>query len=46
MVDNEVRKDVYEDLKSGVVLCNLINAIAPGSVNRISTMNAPFKQMV
>jgi len=31
-------------LKDGSVLCRLINAIEPGSVKKINTMNAPFKQ--
>jgi len=31
-------------LKDGNVLCRLINAIEPGSVKKINTMNAPFKQ--
>jgi len=31
-------------LKDGAVLCQLINAIEPGSVKKINTMNAPFKQ--
>ncbi|XP_023319516.1 calponin-3 isoform X1 [Eurytemora carolleeae] len=31
-------------LKDGSVLCELINAIEPGSVKKINTMNAPFKQ--
>jgi len=40
-------KDQYEFagiLKNGSVLCELINAIEPGSVKKINTMNAPFKQ--
>lgn len=31
-------------LKNGSVLCELINCIEPGSVKKINTMNAPFKQ--
>jgi len=40
-------KDQYEFasvLKNGVVLCELINCIEPGSIKKINTMNAPFKQ--
>lgn len=36
---------VQEWLKSGQVLCHLINAIKPGTVKKVNTMNAPFKQM-
>merc|ERR1712018_581935 len=36
--------DFAEHLKDGAVLCQLINAISPGSVKRINTMKAPFKQ--
>ena len=32
-------------LKSGVVLCNLINALKPGSIKKISTKKMPFMQM-
>ena len=32
-------------LKSGVVLCNLINALKPGSIKNISTKKMPFMQM-
>lgn len=36
----------YEDvLKDGVVLCNLINKIAPGSVNKIQTKGTNFQLM-
>merc|ERR1711937_169217 len=31
-------------LKDGSVLCKLINRLRPGSVKKINTMNAPFKQ--
>jgi len=37
-------EDFYEMLKDGRVLCELINKIKPGSVKKINTMNAPFKQ--
>jgi hypothetical protein len=40
-------KDQYEFasvLKNGAALCELINCIEPGSVKKINTMNAPFKQ--
>ena len=32
-------------LRSGVVLCTLLNALKPGSIKKISTSNMPFKQM-
>jgi len=31
-------------LKNGHLLCELINKLRPGSVKKINTMNAPFKQ--
>jgi hypothetical protein len=31
-------------LKNGHLLCELINKLGPGSVKKINTMNAPFKQ--
>jgi len=33
------------DLKSGVLLCNLINKLHPGKVGKINSGNAPFIQM-
>ena len=32
-------------LRSGVVLCTLLNALKPGSIKKISTSTMPFKQM-
>jgi len=36
---------VAEWLKDGKVLCALVNAIKPGTIKKVNTMNAPFKQM-
>jgi len=37
--------DLQEDLKSGVVLCKLMNKVYPGKVGKISSGSAPFVQM-
>ncbi|CAE7900351.1 unnamed protein product [Symbiodinium necroappetens] len=37
---------VGEWLKSGVVLCNLVNAIQPGLIRTVNQQSVPFKQMV
>merc|ERR1712026_501 len=36
--------DFAEHVKDGVMLCGLINALQPGSVKKINTLKAPFKQ--
>ena len=36
---------LQEELKNGLVLCNLINCIKPGLVGKPSTSKMPFKQM-
>jgi len=36
--------DFGQALKDGKALCNLLNALQPGLVKKINTMNAPFKQ--
>lgn len=36
--------DFAHVLKDGIILCELINALEPGTVKKINTMKAPFKQ--
>lgn len=36
---------VAEWLKSGIILCNLVNAIQPGLIRTVNQQNVPFKQM-
>lgn len=38
------QKDFGNILNNGHLLCELINKLRPGSVKKINTMNAPFKQ--
>jgi len=35
----------HESLKSGVILCDFINKLQPGSVKKINKLKAPFMQM-
>lgn len=45
-VIGEKFKESYEDaLRDGQILCQLINKLAPGSVNKINTSGAQFKLM-
>lgn len=38
------QQDFGNILKNGALLCELINKLRPGTVRKINTMNAPFKQ--
>ncbi|KAJ3432301.1 muscle-specific protein [Anaeramoeba flamelloides] len=42
---DETDLNTTTDLKSGIALCKLINAIKPGTIRSISKMKIPFKQM-
>merc|ERR1719401_2762363 len=46
-VTGETRGDqsMHEWLKSGQVLCKLVNAVKAGKIPKVNTMSAPFKQM-
>jgi len=43
--DKKGDQDFGDWLKSGVVLCNLVNSIKPGTIGKINTSSMPFKQM-
>jgi hypothetical protein len=45
VVDNGTTVSSLDDLRDGVILCELVNKVKPGSVARISRMNQPFKKM-
>ena len=38
--------DLQEALKNGIVLCNMLNILRPGSVSKIQNSRMPFVQMV
>ncbi|XP_064634726.1 myophilin-like [Lineus longissimus] len=44
-IDTKTDKELHEALKSGVVLCHLINVLLPGAVKKINESKMAFKQM-
>ncbi|CAB3990561.1 muscle-specific 20 [Paramuricea clavata] len=36
---------LQHELKNGIALCNFINALQPGSVQKVSKLPGPFNQM-
>mmetsp|Transcript_2255 Transcript_2255/g.3746 ORF Transcript_2255/g.3746 Transcript_2255/m.3746 type:complete len:247 (+) Transcript_2255:41-781(+) len=45
ILGKEFEKDFGDELKSGVVLCEFINKLKPGSVKKINKQKMPFMQM-
>ena len=45
VLGEQLDRNLHDALKSGVVLCNLVNAIKPGICPRPSPMAAPFQRM-
>merc|ERR1719282_250163 len=43
--ENVTTENIHENLKSGVVLCNLANKLCPGVVSKINNGKMPFVQM-
>merc|ERR1711920_660821 len=44
LTDAKVAGNFFEALKSGVVLCQLVNRIRPGAVPKINEAGRPFKE--
>ena len=40
------QKTIHEWLKNGVVLCNVINCLSPGSVKKIHDSKMAFKMVI